>query len=185
MPSGWKLGQTSDMSNALMVVDVQHNMFFGPWCVPNAADLLARITDRVSAARAAGESVVFVQNDGPEGEVDEPFSEGWGLAVTPLPGELVVRKITQDVFESNPDLAAQLSDAGVTSIEFCGVQSELCLRSSALGALRHDFQIFTQPELHGTFDGGWPGATEGPSAAELSGGVQQELFAKAGSKWGR
>ena len=173
------------MSNALMVVDVQQNMFFGPWCVPNADALLNRISDRIAAARDAGESVFFVQNDGPEGEVDEPFSEGWELAISPLPGEAVVRKTTQDVFESNPELAARLSDAGITSIEFCGVQSELCLRASALGALRNGFQIYTQPELHGTFDGGWPGATEGPSAAELSDGVQNELRTEAGEKWGR
>lgn len=171
------------MTKALMVVDVQHNMFFGPWSVPNAAELLARITDRIEQARAAARPVIFVQNDGPVDEVDEPFTEGWELAIPAQPGDLVVRKTTQNVFESNPDLAEQLRSQQIDAIEFCGVQSELCLRASALGALENSFAISAGRSLHGTFDGGWPGATEGPSALELSDGVQAELQQAAGASW--
>lgn len=166
-----------------MVVDVQQNMFFGPWCVPEAPKLLARIADRVEQARLQGRPVIFVQNDGPEGEVDEPHSEGWELAISPAVGERVVRKTTQNVFESNPDFAAELRATGIENLEFCGVQSELCLQASALGAIAAGFGISADRSLHGTFNGGWPGATEGPSAQELSDGVQLRLQQVAGDKW--
>lgn len=171
------------MTHVLMVVDVQQNMFAGPWCVPNAGSLLAKISDRIDQARSEQIPVIFVQNDGPEGEVDEPFSEGWELAIAPATAERVVRKTTQNVFESNPELARELRAQGVTELEFCGVQSELCLQASALGALQHGFAIGANRDLHGTFDGGWPGATEGPSAKELSDSVQARLESEAGDRW--
>jgi nicotinamidase-related amidase len=165
------------MTKALFVVDVQQNMFFGPWSVPNASELLDRIQARIEAARENGEHVVFVQNDGPEGEVDEPESEGWQLALAVKPDDQVVRKTTQNVFESNPGLVEDLKGIGVDVIELCGVQSELCLRASALGAMQMGFKVKLDRELHGSFDGGWPGATEGPSAVELSDTVQAEIEA--------
>lgn len=166
-----------------MVVDVQKNMFFGDWSVPQANQLLEAIEHRVDSARESKQLVVFVQNDGPAGEVDEPHSEGWELVIEPQPGELTVRKTSQNVFETNPNLAAQLRSAEITQLEFCGVQSELCMQASALGALAEGFQISVNRNLHGTFDGGWPGATGGPSATELSDSVQAALEVAAGDRW--
>lgn len=170
------------MATALLVVDVQVNMFKGPWCVPGATELAARIEQRVEQARAAGDLVVWVQNDGPEGDVDEPFSEGWELLLEPRAGEWVIRKTTQNVFESNPDLAERLRAAGAERLELVGVQSELCLAASARGAKAAEFTVRVPAGLHGTFDDGFPSADpnrvpERP-AAELAAQVQQALAAE-------
>ena len=101
------------MNSALFVVDVQHNMVEGPWSVPDSEAFLAKFAARIEQARDAGWPVVFVQNDGPEGDVDEPGSDGWQLWFTPEPEDRVVRKTTQNVFESNPALAEELTDAGI------------------------------------------------------------------------
>jgi len=79
---------------ALLVVDVQKNMVEGKYSVPNAVEFLAKFEKRIGEARDAGVPVIWVQNDGPEGDIDEPFSPGWELYFVPAEGERVVRKGT-------------------------------------------------------------------------------------------
>lgn len=165
------------MSSALMVVDVQVSMFFGPWPVPGSEGLLRRIGDRVLEARLAGEPIVFVQNDGAEDEMDAPGEPWWELVLAPRDGELVVRKTTQDVFESNPLLADELHSRGIDNLELVGVQSDMCLQASARGAKRNGFGVSVKRELHGTYDGGFPGSTDPTPAAVISDRIQAELEA--------
>lgn len=170
------------MNSALLVVDVQHNMVEGPWSVPEADSFLAKFAARIELAREAGWPVLFVQNDGPEGDVDEPGSEGWQLWFTPEAGDRVVRKTTQNVFESNPGLALELTDAGIDAVELIGMQSEYCVQASARGAKAAGFKVLLQPELHATFHDGTPatnlpGATFEVSATELADKVHASLVA--------
>jgi nicotinamidase-related amidase len=170
-----RLGKNEHMSLALLVIDVQHNMVAGPYAVPDAPSFLDRFEQRIEKARMQGELVVFVQNDGPEGDVDEPGSEGWQLWFEPIVGERVVRKTTQNVFESNPDLADELRELGVDRVELIGMQSEFCVQASARGAKAHQFAVALNPQLHATFHDGTP-ATNAPGASyEIS---ATELAAK-------
>jgi nicotinamidase-related amidase len=156
------------MNSALFVVDVQHNMVDGPWSVPDSATFLAKFGARIEQARDAGWPVVFVQNDGPEGDVDEPGSDGWQLWFTPEPGDRVVRKTTQNVFESSPELANSLRDADIDTIELIGMQSEYCVQASARGAKAAGFKVLLQPDLHATFHDGTPATNEPGSSYEVS-----------------
>ncbi len=165
------------MSSALMVIDVQVSMFFGPWPVPEAQPLLKRIGDRVLQARLDSEPVVFVQNDGPDDEMDAPGEPWWELVLAPKENEMVVRKTTQDVFESNPNLADELRARGIRTLELVGVQSDMCLRASAIGAKRNGFEIVVKRELHATYDGGFPGSDDPTPANVISDRVQAELGA--------
>lgn len=156
------------MNSALFVVDVQHNMVEGPWSVPDSEAFLAKFATRIEQARVAGWPVVFVQNDGPEGDVDEPGSDGWQLWFTPDSGDRVVRKTTQNVFESNPALAEELTDAGIEVVELIGMQSEYCVQATARGAKAAGFKVVLQPELHATFHDGTPATNEPGSSYEVS-----------------
>jgi nicotinamidase-related amidase len=165
------------MSKALLVVDVQNWGFAGDWPVPDSDALLARIRDRVELSRAGGELVVWVQNDGDDGEMDAPGEYFWELTLTPADGERVWRKTTKDVFESNPDLAAWLRDEGIDSLDIVGLQSEMCVRSSTLGARDAGFTARAIPGLHGTYPEGThdESGPTGVSAAELAARVDAEL----------
>lgn len=170
------------MNSALFVVDVQHNMVEGPWSVPDSEGFLAKFADRIDQARKAEWLVVFVQNDGPEGDVDEPGCEGWQLWFEPREGDRVVRKTTQNVFESNPDLSQQLKDADIDTIELVGMQSEYCVQASARGAKAAGFSVLLQPQLHATFHDGTPatnqpGASYEISATDLAAQVHASLVA--------
>jgi nicotinamidase-related amidase len=67
-------------------------------------------------------------------------------------------------------LDAELRHAGITTIEFAGVQSELCLRASVLGARALGYEIVVKRELHGSFD------SEDLKHSEVSDQVQKELM---------
>ena len=173
-------------ANALIVVDVQQNMFVGPWPVANATHLRLRVESAIAEARHHGDVIVHVQNDGPEGDIDEPFSPGWELLFPAVDGDIVVRKTVQNTFESNPELAAQLKSRGVDHLVIVGVQSEMCLQATALGALDAGFRVTVPRALHGTYNewdlnGAEPGT--GRTAEQISDEVQADLEA-AGVQFG-
>lgn len=165
------------MTRALLVVDVQNWGFAGDWPVPDSAALLERIDAEIQRSRAAGDLVAWVQNDGDADEMDAPGEYFWELSLTPADGETVWRKTTQDVFESQPELANFLRDNGVTELDLIGLQSEMCVRSSTLGARAAGFTANPMPGLHGTYPEGFFEATgpNGKSAAEISADVDAEL----------
>lgn len=163
------------MSKALMIVDVQASMFFGPWAIPQSAELLRRIGDRLLKARLEGEAVIHVQNDGPADEMDAPGEPWWELVLSPKDSELVVRKTAQNVFESNPELTEELKSRGIDELELVGVQSDLCLLQSAKGAHSNGFKISVQRDMHATYDGGYPGSEDPTPHDVISDRVQAEL----------
>ena len=137
--------------------------------MPESPELLHRIGNRLLEARQAGNAVFHIQDDGPEGELDGPGMPFWQLVFAPASGERVVRKSSPNVFDDNPYLDAELRHAGISLVEFVGVQSEVCLRSSALGAKELGYQIQLDISLHGTFD------SETESHEQISKRVQMEL----------
>lgn len=158
------------MSQALFIVDVQHAQFFGPWAMPDSECLLGRIGNRLLRARQESTPVFHVQNDGPEGELDGPGEPFWQLVFHPASGERVIRKTSPNVFDDNPYLDAELRHLGISSIEFVGVQSELCLRSSLLGAKTLGYAVSLDRALHGSFD------SDSQTHSEVSDAVQLELM---------
>ncbi|RKR74577.1 isochorismatase family protein [Frondihabitans australicus] len=137
---------------ALLVIDAQRNMLEGPDALPNAEIMIARLRGALDLARRSGRLVVFIQNDGASGDVDEPFSVGWELFFEPQDDEWVVTKTTLDVFESNPALAAELAATGIETLVVVGMQSEYCLQESCLGAVEAGFDVQVPSALHATYD---------------------------------
>lgn len=87
---------------------------------------------------------------------------------------------TGDTFESNPDLAQRLKEAGVTSVVALGIQSECCVLSTCKGALAAGFEVTLLQGAHSTYDSG------GKTALVIEREVEGELE-RAGAKivpWG-
>jgi hypothetical protein len=64
---------------ALIVVDMQAAFVSGSTGVPMAAELVITVKALLRAARGNGTLVVQLQNDGPQGALDEPGTPGWEL----------------------------------------------------------------------------------------------------------
>lgn len=161
-------------AQALLVVDLQRGFVEGPEAVPGHAALLAAIGTLLDRARVAGAAVIFLQNDGQPGAVDEPGTAGWALYFAPREGEHVLRKREDDGFVDT-GLESLLKANGIHTLAICGVLSEMCVAATARAALQRGHGVVLPHDGHATSDvppgpGGSPGvpAALAARAAEWS-----------------
>ena len=141
---------TATPAEAIIVVDMQRAFVVGSGAVPDASRLESAVNRLIALARDAGALVIHLQNDGQLGSVDEPGSPGWALAIDPLPGEKIIRKCQDDGF-SGTDLDATLREHGVSTVVVCGVQSEMCVASTARVAMSRGLTVVLPRDSHGTY----------------------------------
>ncbi|MDG9720727.1 cysteine hydrolase family protein [Streptomyces sp. DH24] len=167
---------------ALVVVDVQKGFeeqaFWGPRNHPEADGNIAALID---VWQASGRPVVFVRHDSVQpgsplrpGQAGNDFKEyvaqrrGKGAG-----GELLVAKSVNSAFYGTPDLDAWLKGAGISQVVLAGIQTNMCVETTARmgGNLGYDvvvaFDATYTFDLAGPF--GWRlGADEVARAAAVS-----------------
>ena len=139
------------MADALIVVDVQTAFVTGTEAVPDHVPLLKAVGSLIALARMAKVPVIFLQNDGEPGTVDEPHQPGWALHFPPLPGESVVRKTADDGFDGT-SLQELLVASGVQTVALCGVLSEMCVAATARAAMQRGYDVVLPHDGHATYD---------------------------------
>ncbi|HEY1573410.1 MAG TPA: isochorismatase family protein [Pseudonocardiaceae bacterium] len=159
------------MTSVLLVVDAQRNMLLPPEPVPDAAGVGPAIERTIAVARSAGARVVHIRNTGDAGDPDQPGTPGWELVYDVRPGEPVVDKPESDSF-ARTDLARHVP-AGA-SVVVVGMQSQYCVRATALAALARAHPVILVRGAHATYPDGEP-------AADISARVETEL-AQAGAR---
>ncbi|QBR94298.1 isochorismatase family protein [Nocardioides euryhalodurans] len=134
------------------MVDVQRGLVSGPHAVGGAEPFLDRVSAVLRAARAAGATVVHLQDEGTdEGSLIPRGSVGWELALPVRQDEVVVQKARDDGFDST-DLEATLRRAGATRLCLVGIQSEMCVAGTARGALARGYTVVLPRDTHTTYD---------------------------------
>lgn len=152
-------------ADLLLVIDVQRALVTGEHAVPGAAEFLDRIRTVVEAARASGAPVVHLQDDG--GHLITKGTDGWRLAVPAVAGEPVVGKTHDDAF-AGTDLAAILRASGAGRVCLVGIQSEMCVASTARGAIARGFTVVLPRDAHTTYDVPADGSAPAVPAAHVS-----------------
>ncbi|MEU1182224.1 cysteine hydrolase family protein [Streptomyces sp. NPDC005820] len=171
---------------ALVVVDVQKGFeeagFWGPRNNPGADDNIAALID---VWQASGRPVVFVRHDsvkpgsplrlGYEGNelksyVEERRGKGAGA-------ELFVTKTVNSAFLGTPDLGAWLGAAGISQIVLAGIQTNMCVETTARMGGNLGYDVVVAYDATHTFDlvgpFGWRRSAEElaqASAVSLHGG---------------
>ncbi|WP_411906220.1 isochorismatase family protein [Rhizobium mayense] len=138
-------------ADALLVVDAQNAFVEGSSAVPGHVTLRAMVELLLDKARSAWAPVIFLQNDGPPGALDEPLQRGWKLHFPPLSGEVVIRKTEDDGFDGT-DLGAILTAFGVRNLVICGVLSDMCVAATARAALERGYGVLLPHDAHATYD---------------------------------
>lgn len=171
-------------ADALLVVDVQNAFMHGADAVPGHASLKSTVGLLLDRARSAWAPVIFLQNDGPAGALDEPFQAGWKLYFPPQSGEVVVRKARDDGFEGT-DLDTILTALGVRDLAICGMLSEMCVAATVRAALQRGYGVLLPHDAHATYHvPAGPGSQGVPAAmaaraAEWSLGDEVKICASA------
>ncbi|WP_394780976.1 cysteine hydrolase family protein [Undibacterium sp.] len=140
------------MKSALIVIDVQRDLF-DPEPRPADADaVISRINALATRARAAGVPVIFVHHETAGAEL-QYGTPGWDLQqqLHAEPVDHHIRKTTPDSFLKT-DLHELLQSMDVDNLVVCGYASEFCVdtttrRSAALG-----YPVTIAADAHTTHD---------------------------------
>lgn len=146
---------------ALVVVDVQKGFeevdFWGTRNNPAADDNIAALID---VWQSTGRPVVFVRHDsvmpgsplraGHEGNgfkeyVEQRRGKGSGA-------ELLVTKSVNSAFLGTPDLGAWLREAGISQIVLAGIQTNLCVETTARMGGNLGYEVVVAFDATYTFD---------------------------------
>ncbi|MFI8235139.1 cysteine hydrolase family protein [Streptomyces sp. NPDC085900] len=156
---------------ALVVVDVQKGFeeadFWGPRNNPEADDNIAALID---VWQSTGRPVVFVRHDSSKPE--SPLRPGYegnelkgyverrrGKGAGP---ELFLTKTVNSAFLGTPDLGAWLREAGISQFVLAGIQTNMCVETTARMGGNLGYEVVVAYDATYTFD------LEGPFGWRMS-----------------
>lgn len=144
----------SDNKTALLVIDAQVNMSDPAYPCHDARGVIGKLRTLVDKARAAEVPVIYIQNNGPEGEVDYPHTPGWEIdpEVAPAPGDTVIEKTTPDSFHET-SLGAELAAHGIKNLVIAGFQTDWCVQATTRQAVNLGYNVILVKDAHSTLDG--------------------------------
>ncbi|MFI8388702.1 cysteine hydrolase family protein [Streptomyces sp. NPDC085540] len=144
-------------NSALLVIDVQKGFdeesFWGPRNNPEAEDNIAALMDDW---QAAGRPVVLVQHASVQpGSVlaaDHPGHAFKDLVEKRSEGALVVTKAVNSAFYGTPDLADWLKARGIGQLVLVGIQTNMCVETTARMAGNLGYDVLVPLDATHTFD---------------------------------
>lgn len=144
------------MTRALVVIDMQRAFddleFWGPTTNPDCEANVGRL---VAAWGASGEPVVIVRHDSVvAGSPLHPASEGNALmeVVAAVEPALLVTKTVNSAFYGDPDLHAWLTGQGIDDLVLCGIQTNMCVETTARMAGNLGYEVAVVLDATRTFD---------------------------------
>lgn len=139
--------------SALLIIDVQQDLFSGPNAAYRGDEVMARIAELAGRARAAGVPVVYVQHDGEPTDalcaIDTP---GWEIhpAVAPHEGDTIVHKVNSDGFHRT-NLGETLRALGAETLYVSGFASQFCVDATSRRATSEGYDVVLVSDAHTTF----------------------------------
>lgn len=162
------------MTRALLVIDMQRGFddlaFWGPTANPACEANVAALID---AWTTSGEPIVVVRHDSVSpGSPLHPDSPGNALvdAVATAPAALRISKSVNSAFYGDQDLHAWLTEQGIGEVVVCGIQTNMCVETTARMAGNLGYDTTVVLDATRTFDLTGEIAGVGPvtrTAAEL------------------
>ncbi|MGC5171584.1 cysteine hydrolase family protein [Microbacterium sp. DT81.1] len=144
------------MNRALLVIDMQRGFddasFWGATANPDCEANVARLID---AWLAGGEPIVVVRHDStsPDSPL-HPDSPGNALVepVAAVAADLFVRKQVNSAFYGDVDLHAWLGGRGIRDVVLCGIQTNMCVETTARMAGNLGYDVTVALDATRTFD---------------------------------
>lgn len=140
-------------NTALLVIDMQAGNFSPPDPIYEGIRLLSKAKKLVTRARSAKALIVYVQNNGNDGDPDAYGSPGWEIhpSIAPIEGDLVIQKHTPDAFHET-NLRTELEAKGITKLVIMGLQTEYCIDTTCRRAFVLGHDVILVEDSHSTWD---------------------------------
>ncbi len=154
-----------DDTAALIVIDVQQGFDDPAWGDRDNPDAEANIGRLVSAWSAAARPIVLVRHDSVSpGSPLATGSPGNALkdVVADAQHDLFVTKQVNSAFHGDPDLHAWLGERGIRQLVICGIQTNMCVETTARLAGNLGYDVTVPLDATHTFD------LEGPGGIRLT-----------------
>ena len=155
-----------DDTAALIVIDVQQGFDDPSWGERDNPDAEANIGRLVQAWADAGRPIVLVRHDDSEFPGSPLAADAPGFALKPVvadaPHDLFVTKTVNSAFYGEPDLHAWLSERGIRQLVLCGIQTNMCVETTARMGGNLGYEVTLPLDATHTFD------LEGPGGIRLS-----------------
>ena len=139
---------------ALLIVDMQPGLFYGPEKPHDAERVLHNILELIRKAREAGTAILAARHTGPQGSPIESGAPAWQL----LP-ELGVDESRDFVFnKTRPScffgtgLAVRLAELGVDELVIAGMKTQYCIDTSCRVAAELGFKPVLVSDAHTCMD---------------------------------
>jgi nicotinamidase-related amidase len=146
-------GQNMIQNTALLIIDAQVNMFTEGNSVFEGKKLLHTLNRLIAQACTAHMPIVYVQNNGSEGDPDMSGSPGWEIhpILTPETGDIVIQKHTPDSFHET-NLQNVLEAHHIRRLIIVGMQTEMCIDATCRRAHELGYNVILVKDAHSTFD---------------------------------
>ena len=144
------------MTSALIVIDMQQG-FLDPYWGPtaNRPECEANVTRLIGAWRSEGAPIVVVRHDirDPASPL-HPDSPGNALIdeVAAVHPALFVSKSVNSAFYGEPSLDAWLREAGIGRLVLCGIQTNMCVETTARMGGNLGYEVAVPLDATRTFD---------------------------------
>jgi nicotinamidase-related amidase len=140
-------------NTALLLIDVQVNMFAEGSSVFEGEKTLYTISRLLTQARTAHLPIVYVQNNGGEGNPDTPDSPGWQIHhdVFPEKEDIVIQKLTPDSFFQT-NLQTELGLRHIHNLIIAGMQTDFCVNATCQRAYELGYKVTLVQDAHSTYD---------------------------------
>jgi nicotinamidase-related amidase len=138
---------------ALLIMDMQQGNFEGPYAIVDGQRLIHVARDLIQKAREADVPIVYVMNNGPPGEIDEPGSSGWEIhsGIRPRPDDIIIQKSTPDAFHET-GLKDALDEMNIQRLVIMGLQTEFCVDTTCRRGALLGYTIQLVKDGHSTWD---------------------------------
>ncbi|AYB47491.1 cysteine hydrolase family protein [Paenibacillus lautus] len=136
--------------SALLVIDVQNEMFQVHDPVYEGDRLLHNLKQLIAKARSGGIPVIYIQHND---EGLKAGSEAWKInpEITPAMSDTVIQKTRPDSFYRTT-LEEELKGQGIEHVILAGMQSELCVDTTCRRASSLGYDVTLVSDAHSTWN---------------------------------
>lgn len=138
------------MNTALLVIDVQRELFEKSTPIYQADALLENICALIERAHAAGMPVFFIQHS--SDKILLRGTDGWRLhpRLQPQIVDKIIEKHHGNAFEKT-ELKAVLDSLGIEKLVLAGLVTHGCVKATCQGALKLGYAVTLAKDAHSNF----------------------------------
>lgn len=138
---------------ALIIIDVQNEMFKEENPVFHHKQLLIQLETLLKNARCHNVPIFYIQHNAPKGKALEQGTHAWEIheAIAPTNQDYIIQKTTPDAFFQT-NFQEQLTKLEIEHLILAGIQTEICVDTTCRRAYSLGYESTLVTDAHSTWN---------------------------------